>query len=125
MGWSRPNGLRGAALRQKVCAKLKALGLLVAVVLLITPLRNLLMPSFLWHASWDDLHSLKLLRIHVFDLFYYIDRSPYSGDCAEVRRHLDPLLDIDLDTLPVYTEDDWRAGLDKVSGGSRSVGGQG
>ena len=100
--------------RQKVIAKLKVVAVVVFVILLITPLRNLLMPSCLWNKTWDDLHTLKLLRIHVFDLFYYIDRSPYTDSCQRVRSHLDLLEKIDPETLPVYTEEDWNSGLEKV-----------
>ena len=113
MGWSRPTGIRCIS-RQKVIAKLRVVGVIVVIILLITPLRNLLMPSFLWNKTWDDLHTLKLLRIHVFDLFYYIDRSPYSGSCDHVRRHLQPLEKLDPKTLPAYTEEDWDSRLEKV-----------
>ncbi|KAK7093065.1 uncharacterized protein [Littorina saxatilis] len=114
MGWSRPNGMRGSMLRQKVVAKVKVVAVVVVIVLMITPLRNMLMPSCLWHKSWNDLHTLKLIRIHLFDLFFYIDRTPYSGDCDHIRRQLEPLNKLKVSELPAYSQEDWKAGLEKV-----------
>ncbi|XP_076455559.1 uncharacterized protein LOC143290144 [Babylonia areolata] len=113
MGYSRQPGLRGMS-RQKVVARLKLLAVLLVIAALVTPLRNMLMPSFMWYDTWDDVSSLKLIRMHVFDLFYYINRAPYQGSCVHIHRHLEPLKKIKMEELPAYSLEDWNAGLEKV-----------
>lgn len=113
MGYSRQTGFRGLS-RQKVMAKLKVFSIIVIIAMFITPLRNMLMPAYFWHRSWNQLTSFKLIRIHVLDLFYYIDRSPYQGSCEHIHRHLEPLKKIKPEELRVYTLEEWEAGLEKI-----------
>lgn len=105
---------RNLLTRYRLMPKLRVLALTTVIIMLVTPLRNLLMPAFLWNGSWNDLHSLKLLRIHLFDLFYYIDRTPYTGSCEEVRKGLGVLTEIKYDALPVYTAEDFDKSLHKI-----------
>lgn len=98
---------------KKVWARFKLLAVLVVLVMVITPLRNLLLPAALWPPLWSELHSLKVLRMHLFDLFVYVDRSPYHGSCEHVHRHLEPLKQIRPEGFAAYTKENWTRTLEE------------
>ncbi|KAL8592534.1 hypothetical protein ACOMHN_030219 [Nucella lapillus] len=113
MGFSRQAVYRSIT-KQKIWAKLKVVMVILVIALFITPIRNRIVPDYFWHRGWDDMDSFTLIRIHVTDLFYYIDRSPYQGSCEHIHRHLEPLKKIKPEELRVYTLEEWQAGLDKI-----------
>lgn len=53
------------------------------------------------------LWSQQVIRIHLVDLFYYVDRTPYEGSCEFVHSHLASVKMPKLEEMPVYNMNDW------------------
>ncbi|XP_059141765.1 uncharacterized protein LOC131929530 [Physella acuta] len=91
--------------KHKLTARLKVFVVIAAVVMLVTPLRNALIPG--WPKTLKQLNTIKVIYIHLSDLFYYVDRSPYTGSCEAVHRKLSSIKMPKLEEMPVYDLQDW------------------
>ncbi|KAK7478804.1 hypothetical protein BaRGS_00029903 [Batillaria attramentaria] len=101
---------------KKVKARMKVVAAVVIVIMLITPLRNSLVPFVYWDWPnvWNELHSVRLFWILLTDLFYYIDRTPYTGSCAHIHPHLEPLNKLHVERFVSYSEEDFYAAVERV-----------
>ncbi|CAG5116711.1 unnamed protein product [Candidula unifasciata] len=102
---ARNNKLKAFWTKYKLTARLKPLIVVCLVVLFVTPLRNFLLPW--WPHILKQLSTLKVIQIHLVDLFYYVDRSPYKGSCEFVHSHLASVKMPKLKDMPVYDMNDW------------------
>ena len=53
--------------------------------------------------------------MYLGDLLFYVDRSPYTGDCSAVHRKLATVKMPDLAAMPVYRMDDWHRHMRRMS----------
>ncbi|XP_005111305.2 uncharacterized protein LOC101852217 [Aplysia californica] len=102
---ARYTKLRSFWVKHKLGARLKVLIVVVAFVFLITPLRNVVIPG--WPHVFRDLSTIKVARIHVVDLFFYVDRSEYTESCDFVKKRLENVKMPKLDDMPHYSAEEF------------------
>lgn len=91
----------------------------VLVIAYVKPLRNALLYP-VWPSQWRTLGSYQLLDRHVRDLFYPMDRTPFTGPCEAVRNRLKQLQILELadqlnSTFRVHSQSDWDQWEDKIA----------
>lgn len=101
----RYSKVRSYWIKYKLTARLKVLVVIVALIFLIRPLRNLVVPG--WPDHFRDLSTFKVIRVHLQDLFFYIDRSPYQGSCKTIHEKLKTVKMPKLEDMPYYDPHDF------------------
>ncbi|KAI8778104.1 hypothetical protein BgiBS90_020754 [Biomphalaria glabrata] len=92
-------------IKYKLTARLKVLVILVLIIFLIPSLRNFVIPG--WPKTLQQLSTYKVIKIHLQDLFYNVDRSPYTDSCKPVHDRLATVKMPKLEDMPVYDLQDW------------------
>lgn len=91
--------------KYKLAARLKVLIVIGLIIFFVPPLRNNLIPG--WPKTLKQLSTLKVIRIHLVDLLFYVDRTQYNGPCKFVHEKLADIKMPKLSDMPVYDIQDW------------------